>query len=185
LLLQIAPTFGTPVELGAGKGATLKGLLAGAPASISCRSSKFSGQPEVSGKLTDGELGYSGCVVNKPAKCVVAEPIEATFTAQAESTSGKVVDRLIGSGASEKLAEIEYKNNGAEECSLGNGFKASLAGSQVCEFDGEIETIKPEHEMICEESGSQLKLGGETAKYSGAESIMATNKQQTANKQQE
>jgi hypothetical protein len=146
---------------------TLKGILAGAASTISCTTSKFTVEPEGGGKQSKGDISYTGCTVIKPAKCTVHEPILALFNGQLEREPSKFVDKFTGAGASEKFVELEFLNKGTETCSLGSGFKAAVDGSQTCEFDAEITMMKRTHEVICTEAGSKLKLGGETAKYSG------------------
>jgi hypothetical protein len=153
---------------------TLKGTVGGVSTNIACVTNKFSILPEGTGKSSEGEISYTGCTVNKPAKCIVKEPIVANFNGQLEEpATDKFVDRYTGSSAGEKFVEIEFKNKSTEKCSIENGTKASVTGSQTCEFDSQIEDMEPTQEVICKESGSNLKFGGEPSTYSGNDVVEA------------
>jgi hypothetical protein len=170
------------LSLGALKGSntttsTLKGTIGGVATNISCSTSAFSIIPEESGKQSGGEINYTGCTVNKPAKCIVKEPITATFNGQAEREAAKFIDKFSGSGASEKFVEIEFKNKSTEKCSIENGTKAAVTGSQTCEFGAGITMMKTTQEVICKESGSKLKFGGEAATYAGNDTVEGSNKE--------
>jgi hypothetical protein len=151
--------------------------VGGVLTNISCLTNKFSVEPEEKGKQSEGTITYTNCAVSKPAKCAVTEPIEANFNGQAENAGGKITDKFTGSKSGEKFVEIEFKNKGTEKCSLGEGTKAAATGSQTCEFASGITMMKKTQEVICTEAGSNLKLGGETAKYSGNNTVEASNKE--------
>jgi hypothetical protein len=156
---------------------TIKGIVGGVATNVSCSTSKLDVQPEGTGKQSGGEITYSGCQVNKPTKCAVKEPVKAQFNGQAEGESSKFVDKLTGSGASEKFVETEFQNKSTtEKCAL-TGTLITVTGSQVCEFDPEITMMKTSHEVICKESGSSLKFGDEPVTYSGSDTIEASNKE--------
>jgi hypothetical protein len=167
-----------PVVEGASTGwATLKGTVSGVSASVACATSKFTIQPEGSGKASGGAITSTQCTVNKPAKCTVHEPLTAEFEGQTEELSGKIVDKFTGSKSTNKtFVEIEFKNKGSEACSLSELKPFAAVGSQTCEFDAEIETIKEVQEVICNASGSNLKIGTEAATYSGIDRVMSSTK---------
>ncbi len=92
------------------------------------------GQHTVSGF---GETEFSTCNVKELLKCVVAEPIVAKVNGTgAEGMEGPKGEKnamgglVVGAGAEETFAEIEFKNKGAEACSL-NAKKFPVKGSVV------------------------------------------------------
>jgi hypothetical protein len=168
----------TPAIEGASTGwATLKATVSGVSANVACATSKFTIKPEGSGKASGGAIAYTHCAVNKPEKCAVGEPLTAEFDGQTEEVSSKIVDKFTGTKSTNKtFIEIEFKDKGSETCSL-NGLKpAAIVGSQTCEFAAGIETIKEVQEVICNTSGSSLKIGGEAATYSGNDRVMSSAK---------
>jgi hypothetical protein len=72
-----------------------------------------------------GETEFRECNVKELNKCVVAEPIIAKVTGHGvegmEGPKGEpnaIGGEVIGAGPEETFAEIEFKNKGAEVCSL-------------------------------------------------------------------
>ena len=148
----------------------LKSKLAGANAEISCTKGKFEAQPEEEGESAEGKIELSSCTVNKPGKCTVKQPIVAQFTGQLEEGSGKLVDKLTGSGTGETFAKMTFE--GGTGCSV-NGDTVPLTGTQTFEWDANIGTYQEKHELIGTTSGSKLKLGPESATYEGTTTITA------------
>ena len=148
----------------------LKSKLAGANAEISCTKGKFEAQPEEEGESAEGKIELSSCTVNKPGKCTVKQPIVAQFTGQLEEGSGKLVDKLTGSGTGETFAKMTFE--GGTGCSV-NGDTVPLTGTQTFEWDANIGTYQEKHELIGTTSGSKLKLGSESATYEGTTTITA------------
>jgi hypothetical protein len=80
---------------------------------------------------------FSECNVKELAKCIVAEPITSNANIHAvEGMEGPKAEKnamgieFIGSGAEETFAEVEFKNKGAEACSL-NAKKFPIKGKVV------------------------------------------------------
>jgi hypothetical protein len=96
-------------------------------------------EPEV-GKHTlsgTGETEFSGCTVKSPLKCEVQQPIVAKAKGHGvEGMEGPKGEKnamggeVIGEGAEETFAVLEYKNKGAETCGL-NGVVAKVKGKLV------------------------------------------------------
>ncbi len=171
---QNAPT---PTLLGSSRDtATLKGEISGAKTEIGCRSGKFSAQPEANGKSSGGRLEYTSCTVGKPTSCSVKEPIAWEFNGQLLEASDKVT--LTGSGEpsgteKEVLAEMEFEGG---SCALA-GHRFPLQGSQTCTGATGILTLKASQELLCEASGSSLKLSANKATYENKLSLDATSKE--------
>ncbi len=160
---------GTPLLTAKGVGPQkLVGTVAGSKFEIACNTLKLRTQPEEFGKSTEGGLTYTSCSVPKPPKCAVKEPIVATFNDQLEVEGGQYVDKFTGAEASEKFAEIEFQNKGAEACSL-NGTKLALTGSQKCggETLAQAEVVTLKHTIECKTTKSNLHFGAITATYEG------------------
>jgi hypothetical protein len=146
----------------------LKGHAATITTQITCKGS-FEAQPAAEGETSQGKIEYSSCTVNKPSGCVIKEPIVASYNGLLEESGGKLEDKLTGSGASEKLGEIAY----GEGCGSLKGKEFALSGAQVCPFASGIGTFEEKHELVCETSGSKLKIGTESATYEGKVTITA------------
>ncbi len=83
------------------------------------------------------EAEWSKCEVKEMSKCIVAEPIIAKVNFHGvEKMVGPKGEKnamgveYVGAGAEETFAEIEFKNKGAEACSV-NGKKLPVKGSVV------------------------------------------------------
>ena len=171
--------FSFPPIIGASKGSTkFTGTVNGNATEVVCQTSKLSGQPEVSSKLASGEMSDTSCSVSKPSGCSVKEPVVATFTGQAEVSSGKITNTLTGDGpaTSKEFTQLLFSGAG---CVIGS-VKTIVTGSQTCSFDSTIESVKSEHEMICQESGSNLLIGKASVKFAGKSGFKATNKDDEA-----
>ncbi len=167
---------GTPLLTGKGSGnQVLKGELSGAKAEIVCATLGFATQPEEFGKSSNGKLKYTSCSVIKPAKCSVKE-VEATFNDQLAVEGGVYVDKFVGSGTSEKFAEILFANGGSETCAL-NGQKIPVNGSQTCagETLAQSEVVTVKHTVECKTTKSNLTLGGKPASYEGKSIVEPAN----------
>jgi hypothetical protein len=115
--------------------AVLKGTIALTKVEIECTTFKnntknsvghnvepAAGQHTVTGQM---EAEFSNCNVKLLSKCVVAEPIVVKATVHGvEGMEGPKGEKnamggeIVGSGVEETFAVIEFKNKGAEACSL-------------------------------------------------------------------
>jgi hypothetical protein len=148
---------------------SLHSKVAGAAALVTCEAGQTEGQP-LAGSLISGlTLEYTGCSVQKPAKCSIAGPPGGTTGIIKTKTligelEGLEVNFRPASGTT--WVELEYKNKGTETCPL-NGDKVTLSGAQSCADSGHPETPALDHTIECKGSGSSLKLGTEPATYEG------------------
>ncbi|MGB7686559.1 MAG: hypothetical protein WBL45_12355 [Solirubrobacterales bacterium] len=125
--------------------AVLKGTIGLAKVTIECttgspKTSAAQNTEPAAGQHTAGGSGaaeFSGCTVKELAKCVVAEPIVAGAIGHGvEGMEGPKGEKnamgieLVGSGAEETFTTIEFKNKGAEACSL-NGKSFPIKGRVV------------------------------------------------------
>jgi hypothetical protein len=132
--------------------------------SVECKKDPLEGLLLLEGKST-ATLLLKECTVVKPSQCKVAEPITGKLVGELGESENQIVDELAGSGEKGLIAELHFENKGAETCSLG---KAKLLGTQTCEIiKGEKELL--EHELACKPSGSNLKLGTTSAKFTSSE----------------
>ena len=102
-------------------------------------------------------LKFLECHLTEVEHCTVAEPIEA-------KTSGELVNEPVEAEAKpEGTSFATIKLEGAECPAKG---EYPVTGTQTCKLPG-IGTEAVEHEILCEESGSKLKLGGKSAFFKG------------------
>ncbi len=154
-----------PAIIGKGATAKLTGTVAGVKAEIACGTTTVKTQPESSGKSGQGSFVLNSCQVVKPAGCSTSSSKVASFIDQLEMTSAtKYADKVIGSGASEKLMEIEF--TGAS-CAV-KGTKLSVNGSQGCELEAPATSKGPEvltlkHVATCSTAKSSLQFGANPA----------------------
>ncbi len=129
---------------------------------IECEEDAFSGTLEASGK-SKGTIEFKkNCKVAKPAGCGVEEPIVASFEDQLTSTPE---DEFTGTlGAGEEFAKLTLTT-----CALKGTY--AVKGKQLCKLDSTYATLQAEHELICEKTGSKLKLGTKTASFSSTAKI--------------
>jgi hypothetical protein len=143
--------------------AVLTGKVAGDKVKITCTTNTLKATGEEDGKTSEGKIEYSGCTVTETNKCKVAEPIVAEFTGQTET--GPAI-KFTGDKSGGTFAEVTFENKPGETCAL-KGTTTKATGSQTCSFDASIATFAVNHEVLCSTSGSNLKLGGNTATYEG------------------
>jgi hypothetical protein len=128
----------------------LKGTIGLAKVEIECTTGKNNtatswirnSEPKAGQHTLEGtiETEMSNCNVKLLSKCIVKEPIVSKFTVHGVEgmvgPTGPAVEpnamglEFVGHGESETITEIEFKNKGAEACSL-NGKKFPLKGSMV------------------------------------------------------
>jgi hypothetical protein len=103
------------------------------------------------------ETEFTNCKVTELLKCSVTEPIISKATVHGvEGMEGPLGEKnamgleFIGDGAEEEFASVEFKNKGAEVCSL-NGKKFPIKGSVIA-TNGPTTESGQEHR----ESGSTL-----------------------------
>lgn len=134
--------------------------------SVECKKDPLEGLLLLEGKST-ATLLLKECTVVKPSQCKVAEPITGKLVGELGESENQIVDELAGSGEKQLIAELHFENKGLETCSLG---KAKLLGTQTCEIvKGETELLY--HELACKATGSNLKLGIVSAKFTSSEEI--------------
>jgi hypothetical protein len=121
---------------------------------------------------------WSGCTVKEFEKCIVAEPIVVSTTFfGVEGLEGPKGEKNAmgveykGSGAEETFAQLEFKNKGAEACSI-NGKKLPVKGSLVgtsgptTESAQETKSTSATIAITPKNKMQSLKLGPETAEFS-------------------
>jgi hypothetical protein len=161
--------------------AVLKSKVGGAKVTIECTVAKGKGtfvNEEIEKTHTgsgSGTAEMSSCTVKELAKCIVAEPIVAGASGGPVEGLGaeknEMGAELIGSGAEETFATIEFKNKGAETCAV-NGKSFPVKGSvittsgpttespQTGKSTGATAVYTPKNSM------QKLKLGPENAEFS-------------------
>lgn len=139
----------------------LESEVGGSKIKIECEEDSFKGTLEAEGK-SKGKIEFKkGCKVATPSGCGVSEPILAEFSGQLTSTPE---DEFTGSGSGEEFAKIKIT-----KCTLKGTY--SVKGKQLCKLDNTYATLQEEHELICEKSGSKLKLETEPASFSSTAKI--------------
>jgi hypothetical protein len=171
---QLITTADTPLLLGTPiNAAVLKGKVLMGATEISCTTGKFETQPLEKGASSGGRLEYTNCTVKQPLKCIVTEPIVATFNDQLE---GNKLDKFTGNKTNgtktEIFTEIEYLDKPGETCSLKNK-RFPIKGSQKCEGGANINTFQLLQELECTKEGSNLTIGTEEALYENKVSVTA------------
>lgn len=150
----------------------LKSELDGVPISIVCQKNKVAGTLEVEGKSSSTKITYEECAIEGSwaKKCEVPSTISTNSLKDQLSSSGRIEDTFEPEGTN--FVEIEIKAISGKTCSIATTYP--IKGSQTCEIDKsntEAETLKEEHETICKTSGSNLKLGPESATYEGTDVV--------------
>ncbi len=121
------------------------------------------------------EISFSGCTVNKPAKCIVKEPIVAkTVVKSVIFNEAKEEHGLEYSANGTKFTEITFENKGAEKCALAVGKPFPVEGTIIgtgsaVNMTGGIQRFKK-----TEASMQKLTVGGEPATLEGETTV--TNK---------
>ena len=119
--------------------AVLAGKAFGAATEITCTTVHGEGWLENTGKEKEHTVrgtvtvNYTGCSVQKPAKCDVKEPIEVKAIAEGVegiAPEGKGMGVSFGPDESKNFTQITYINNGAEVCAL-NGKTVNVEGSAI------------------------------------------------------
>jgi hypothetical protein len=150
----------------------LKSTIAGATAEISCSGGSSLLQPESGANSGEGDITYTGCKVEKPAKCLVGSPGKKgeilTEKIRALQTTATLITFEPQTGAN--FVELEFSEDN-ETCAL-NGQKLAITGTQMCTWAPSIETSALLHDFTCRFTESNLKLGTVEAKYEGL--VLAT-----------
>jgi hypothetical protein len=160
--------------------ATLKGEPGGIKTAVECMTGKFTGQPEGTGKLSEGELEGTNCTVSSPSGCTVKTPIIEEFTGQLLS-GDKVLfvgAKELSSTTKEVFTEITY---GGSACSLG-GRSFPLKGQQYCEGES-ILTLKELQKLFCRASESSLKFGQSAGTYQNELGIVTETSKEVTSKE--
>jgi hypothetical protein len=127
--------------------AVLKGTIGLAKVTIECMAVKTdetksfieNNEPTVGQHVVSGTVRneFSSCNVKELAKCTVGEPIitEATFVGVdnligPKGEANAMGIQFVGEGLEERFAEVEFKDKGAEACSL-KGKKFPISGRVV------------------------------------------------------
>lgn len=143
---------------------TLTSKILGTTIEIKCKKGKSSEATIEAAGASKGVLVYEECKVATPASCGVSATLTTKKVTDALVEAGGVVtaDKFTGEGAAEEYIEIEILT-----CSLKGKYK--VKGMQECKVDNETEAV--EHTLTCLAAGSKLKLGPETATYSGTAKV--------------
>ena len=119
--------------------AVLAGKAFGAATEITCTTVHGEGWLENTGKEKEhtvrgtGSTNFTGCSVQKPAKCDVKEPIVVKAIAEGVegiAPEGKGMGGALGPDESKNFTQIAFTNNGAEVCAL-NGKTVNVEGSAI------------------------------------------------------
>lgn len=140
----------------------LEGNIGGAAAKIECETAHIDITILLLGR-TRGNLLYLKCKLNGHPECIVNknEPIAAIFNDVLVGTMGKPEDEFSGAGTGEEFAKLEIAGTG---CAQEGNFP--VTGKQLVEISNGEELLA-EHLFVAKKSGSKLKIGVETASYSG------------------
>jgi hypothetical protein len=154
--------LGTPLALllALSLAAKLETHIAGLPTTIECETSHIDITILLLGR-TRGNLLYLKCKVVEQAECSVAEPIAATFNDVLVGGMGKPEDEFSGAGAEEEFATLKITGT---NCVVKGEFP--VKGKQLVEISNGEELLA-EHLFVAKKSGSKLKIGVESASYSG------------------
>jgi hypothetical protein len=149
---------------------TLKSKVAGAENVIDCTGGSSKGTGESATLLGSNPITYTGCTSVKPTKCVVANKGGTEGTIETKALMAKLLSLTETEFSPEAVGgafvEIEYKNKGTETCSL-KGEVLAVTGTQKCVWEGAVQTPTTDKLLGCKTSGSNLKLGTQTATYEG------------------
>ncbi len=114
-------------------------------------------------------ITFNSCTVNKPAKCVVKQPIIAktavktVFVNEAKEEYG-----LEYSPTGASFTELTFENKGAEKCGIANGGKAfPVKGSLIGTGSGPTMAGGIQRFKAAEASMQKLTVGGEPATLEG------------------
>jgi hypothetical protein len=165
---------------GTGGLSTLKTSLLGAPMSVKCKKSKFSGEVGPKG-LSRGEVTYEGCALytdNKEGK------EEELTNCEVPNINFKIVDQLVEKSATEvedefkpamgtTLVDIVFKNKGEKTCTEKGTFP--IIGTYNAEAELPATGAKLLRELTFKASGSHLKFNGEDATYEGKVNLDMNN----------
>jgi hypothetical protein len=143
---------------------TLTSKILGTEIVIQCKKGKSKEATIESGGASKGILVYEECKVTKPSGCGVSSTLTTKKVSDSLVETGGVVtaDKFTGEGSGEEYIEIEITT-----CSLKGKYK--VKGTQECKTDNEKEEVT--HTLTCEASGSKLKLGSESATYTGKATV--------------
>jgi hypothetical protein len=163
----------------------LKSKITGAITEIDCLSDDFTGFIEPNGH-SDAKILFLHCSLPKPANCKLTAKQEADIGTvllldQLILTAGRIEDLFIPkAGNTFTTIEIEGKETSCVLAKPAETKTFELTGQQRCEVNANnatAETEKLTHELICKESGSELKFGTEPVKFTSTAQIMLENDQ--------
>lgn len=164
--------------------AWLQGEIAKLKSIIECTTNKLEGgEIEAAGK-SKGKIEYNGCKfytisegkkTNQTANCPVKEPIKFSFLDQlfTQTKAGVVADEFKPS-APPVFVEIGV---GGSKCTLTvDKEKLKVEGTYAASLGGQAEEDQTEHEIVFNEAGSSVTLGGKPASYTNTvEKVKRTN----------
>jgi hypothetical protein len=188
--LQLENAKGEPVSTpisGTGGVAILKATVASVKTEIECKKGKSTGSIEgglggaVGKSLTGTTL--EECKMLIPTNCKLAPATEKIKTTTLVDTLTLASGRLENNAAPKESAgfagvDIEGKDETCVIAEVGKPKVFNITGSQLCEFDeGNLaaETESLTHKIICKNSGSSLKLGGNKAEITSEQTIGLTS----------
>lgn len=164
---------------GTGGISILKATVSSTTAEVECQKNKSSGFIEggVAGALGKSKttITFEVCKLLTPTNCKLtaadAKEIETTeLMGELELSGGKILDKIEPkTGAAFAGISIEGKETKEPTCviaEVGRPKTFNVTGSQLCEVNAskaEAETETEKHKLICKDTGSSLKLGGNKA----------------------
>ena len=147
----------------------LSATVGGLTLTIECKKDFATGTLESAGKSSKAVIKYEECGIAGAwaTKCEVAKTLT---TGKLKDALSVVATRIVDTFEPEatNFIEIVVKRRTGQTCSIETTYP--ITGSQQCEVDkhtAEAESGKQSHELICTNSGSNLKLGANAAKYQG------------------
>ncbi len=144
----------------------LKLTWAGVKVTIECAEDTFTGELEANG-ATKGEVKFKNCKVlekegNQIQSCEIKEPIEFKFNDQLEGTQ---VEDKFEPAAPPILLELTIEGS---PCTIAGTYK--VEGTWKCTLPS-AGTLRETHEIVCEPSGSSLKMAGNAATFTSTEKV--------------
>jgi hypothetical protein len=160
---------------------TLTGEVALTKTAITCTNvggtGELTNEEPAAGKMQvkgPAKTEFSGCTVEKPLKCVVAEPIIANSTAVTQTNLGAGKNEMglvFSPETGTTFATIEYLNKGAEACGL-NKQKFNVEGKATGTGSlGSSEAQKESGATLILGPDNALTLGGKPANFTATVTV--------------
>jgi len=171
--LEESLLFPNPKVKGTSGVSKLSATALGVPITIECKQDKIAGELGSGGSSTNTVITYEKCVLGGAAEedCKVEKTLTTNKLKDQLTSSGRIEDTFEPETGT-KFITIAISHTTGHECSIEGSYP--ITGSQKCEVDTSnsvAETLQAAHEVICDTSGSSLKLGGNAATYQGTAKI--------------